>query len=90
VPEHIGDNSRIELAQLRQLLRNKCAHSDVLQADRIDHPAGRLAYPRCRRSGHRLRGQSLHNDPAKPIQIHEFGEFDSITECAARRDDWIF
>ena len=88
--EDIGYDRRIEPAELRELLGDERSHADVLQPDRVDHPAGRLADPRRRRSGHGLCGESLHNNPAEPIQIYELREFDAVPECPARRNYWIF
>ena len=90
VPEDIRDNRGVILPKLRKLFGHKRADTDVLQADRVDHPARRLAHSRRRRSCHGLRGKTLHDDSAEAIQVHELREFNAITERATRRNDWVF
>ena len=90
VTEDIGDDRRVVFPELRKLVGDESPHADVLEADRVDHPAGRFAHARCRRAGHRLERKPFYDDSAEPVEIHQFGEFDPVAEGATGRNYWVF
>src|ERR1017187_177935 len=90
MPEHVCDDRCVIGSKLRKLLRYKRSNSDILQPDRVDHAARRVAHPRGRRASHRLSREALDHDAAQAVQIDEVRELDSIAECSARRNNWIF
>src|ERR1039458_8863016 len=90
MPEHICDDRCVIASKLRKLLRYKGSDADILQSDRVDHAARRVAHPRSRRAGHWLSREALDHNSAQAVQIDEVRELDSIAECSARRNNWIF
>ena len=83
VAEHVCYDGCAVLAQRRELLRDKGAHSHILQADGIEHPRRRLAQAGRRGAGHRFEGEALYDDSAQAVQIHEVRKFDAVAEGAA-------
>ena len=90
MPEDIGDDLGVVLAELGQFLSYKCADADVLEPDRVHHSTGCLADTRRRRAGHGLRGESFDDDSAKAAQIDEGSEFDAVSKGTAGGNYGIF
>lgn len=73
-----------------KLVGDEGPYANILKADRVDHPTGRFAHARCGGTGHRLERKPFDHDSAKPVEIHQLGEFYSVAECAAGGNYWVF
>jgi hypothetical protein len=66
------------------------SNADVLQAYRIDHPAGRLTHPGSGRSSHRLDRKPLYDDSSQAVQVNKVGKLQPVAKSAAGSNYGVF
>src|SRR5271165_123575 len=89
VAKHVCNHCGIAVPKQGQPVAHKGFHTNVLQADGIQHAGRRNAEPRRGGSFHGLAGQTLGNETADFFEIYEVGKFQAVTKRAASRNNGI-
>ncbi len=85
----VHDHRRAEPPQLRQLFLDEAVDADALQADRVQHAAGRFDDARRRMALALGEEQALDRDAAERREIDGVRVLDAVAEAARRRDERI-
>src|SRR5262249_12051704 len=87
--EDVGDDRGVVTPQLRQLVADERLHTDVLQADRVEHAAGRLRDAAGGVPLARLPGQTLRDDPPEARDVEVRQEVETVPGGAAGGQDRV-